>query len=107
METLSNWTTNGPTTEFEAQTGVWMNRSRGQTMGATLTLGRQNGNLLIAFTAFFIGLVSLRFWRIAFFLLHRYYSIPRANDMLHHQRQGTLRNSPNPESSLWAFGQPA
>lgn len=105
MDSLSNWTTSGPATEFEAQTGVWTNWSRGRVMGATLTLSRQNGNLLIAFTAFFIGLVSSRFWRIACFLLHRCYSTPRASDVLHHQRQAILRNSPNPESGLWTFGQ--
>lgn len=74
-------------------------------MGATLTLSRQNGNLLIAFTAFFIGLVSSRFWRIACFLLHRYHATDRANDVLHHQRQIVFRNSPSPESGLWTFGQ--
>lgn len=105
MEALSNWTTSGPATEFEAQTGVWTNWSRGQVMGATLTLDRQNGNLLIAFTAFFIGLVSSRFWRIVCFLLHRYYSTPRAKDVFHHQRQAVLCSSSNPESGLWRFGQ--
>lgn len=105
METLSNWTTIGPRTEFEAQTGIWTNWSRGHIMGATLTLSRQNGNLLIAFTAFFIGLVSSRFWRIFCFLLHRYYSTQRINDAFHHQRQAVLRNSPNPESGLWTFAQ--
>lgn len=101
MDSLSDWTTSG----LEAQTSVWTNWSRGRIMGATLTLSRQNGNLLIAFTAFFVGLVSSRFWRIACFLLHRCYSTPGANDVLHHQQQIVLRNSPNPESGLWTFGQ--
>lgn len=34
-------------------------------MGATLTLERRDGNLLIAFTAVFVGIVTERFWRIA------------------------------------------
>lgn len=34
-------------------------------MGATLTLDRVEGNLLIAFTAVFVSVVAERFWRIA------------------------------------------
>lgn len=34
-------------------------------MGATLTLNRVDGNLLIAFTAVFVGVVTERIWRIA------------------------------------------
>lgn len=34
-------------------------------MGATLTLDRRDGNLLIAFTAVFVGIVTERLWRIA------------------------------------------
>lgn len=34
-------------------------------MGATLTLDRRDGNLLIAFTAVFVGMATERFWRIA------------------------------------------
>jgi hypothetical protein len=38
-------------------------------MGATLTLDRRDGNLLIAFTAVFVGIVTERFWRIACMLV--------------------------------------
>lgn len=38
-------------------------------MGATLTLDRRDGNLLIAFTAVFVGMVTERFWRIACMLV--------------------------------------
>lgn len=38
-------------------------------MGATLTLDRVEGNLLIAFTAVFVGIVTERFWRIACMLV--------------------------------------
>lgn len=34
-------------------------------MGATLTLDRRDGNLLIAFTAVFVGIVTERLWRVA------------------------------------------
>ncbi|KAH8885562.1 hypothetical protein GQ53DRAFT_845545 [Thozetella sp. PMI_491] len=66
---------------------------------------REDGNLLIAFTAFFVGLVSSRFWRIACLLLHRFYSTPHARDALHHQRQAVLRNSATPAGGAWVFGQ--
>ncbi|KAJ3563955.1 hypothetical protein NPX13_g8015 [Xylaria arbuscula] len=105
MEALANWTTASPPAAFVAQTGVWTNWSRGRILGATLSLSRQNGNLLIAFTAFFVGLVSSRFWRIVCFILHRYYASPAANDVLHHQQQAILRNSPSPDSGIWALGQ--
>jgi hypothetical protein len=104
MTAFSNPFTTAPTTQFEAQIGAWTNWSRGPVFGATLTLSRQNGNLLIAFTAFFIGLVSTRFWRILCLILHRYYSSAREHDVFHHQRQVILRNSANPESGIWIFG---
>ncbi|KAM7200403.1 hypothetical protein V8F20_005380 [Naviculisporaceae sp. PSN 640] len=86
-------------------TGIWVNWSRGPVMGSTLTLTRRDGNLLIAFTAFFIGFIASRAWRIISFALHRYYSTPEARDALHHQRQAVLRNSETPGWSFWTLGQ--
>ncbi|KAM7211788.1 hypothetical protein V8F06_012825 [Rhypophila decipiens] len=86
-------------------TGIWVNWSRGPIMGSTLTLTRQNGNILIAFTAFFIGFIASRAWRIISFALHRYYSTPEARDALHHQRQAVLRNSETPGWSFWTLVQ--
>lgn len=51
--------------EYSVHLGTWINWSRGRVMGATLTLDRRDGNLLIAFTAVFVGIVTERFWRIA------------------------------------------
>jgi hypothetical protein len=72
-------------------------------MAVTVTLSRQDGNLLITFTAFFIGLVSARFWRIACFVLHRVYSTPEPKDVFHHQRQALLRNSATPDGGVWTL----
>lgn len=58
-------------------------------MGATLTLDRTYGNLLIAFTATFVGLVATAFWRIACLIFHRNYSTSDSRDALHHQRQAS------------------
>jgi hypothetical protein len=80
--------------------GVWTNWSRGAVMGATLTTTRNYGNLLIAFTAFFIPLVATRFWRICCFFLHRIHSTAEPKGALHHQRQVLLRNAASMESAL-------
>lgn len=72
-------------------------------MGSTLTLSREDGNYLISFTAFFIGLVSTRFWRIICFILHNSFSTSTPRDALHHQQQAILRNSGSVDSGLFIF----
>lgn len=105
MSQASAWEGAATTVQYEVQLGTWINWSRGRIMGATLTLNRTEGNLLIAFTAFFVGLVSSRFWRIACFVAHRVYSTPEPRDALHHQKQAILRNSASADSGLWALCQ--
>src|SRR5437868_960868 len=83
--------------------GVWTNWSRGHILCQTLTTTKFYGNLLIAFTAFFVAFVATRFWRIVCLLLHNYYSTSEARTTIHHQRQVILRNSTSPESGLVAF----
>ena len=85
--------------------GTWINWSRGPVMGSTLTVSKQNGNLIVAFTAVFISFVSTRFWEIISFLFHRYYSTPDSpQDALYHQRQAVLRNtSSTPASTIWTL----
>lgn len=89
--------------QYRVRLGAWTDWSRGAVLGATLTLRRAEGSLLIAFTAFFIGLVASSFWRIVRIGLHRLYSTAAAGDALHHQRQVLLRNGATAPSSLWAF----
>lgn len=72
-------------------------------MGATLTLSRTDGNYLLSFTAFFISLVSARFWRILCFIIHNRLSTQDPRDALHHQRQAILRNSSSASSGLWTL----
>ncbi|KAK3385609.1 hypothetical protein B0H63DRAFT_185332 [Podospora didyma] len=88
---------------YNVRIGTWVNWSRGRVFGSTLTLTRANGNLVIAFTAFFVAFVSSRFWRIACISFHRYYSTSKPKDALHHQRQVILRNSATPEAGLWTL----
>ncbi|KAH8883740.1 hypothetical protein GQ53DRAFT_663302 [Thozetella sp. PMI_491] len=103
MNTL--WSTSDTTVPRTVQLGVWTNWSRGRVLGVTLTIERDTGNLLIAFTAFFVGVVAARFWRIACFVLHRSYSTNTARDAFHHQRQAILRNSANAEGAAWEIAQ--
>ncbi|RDA88275.1 hypothetical protein CP532_0299 [Ophiocordyceps camponoti-leonardi (nom. inval.)] len=83
--------------------GLWIDWSRGQVNGATLTLTRENGSFLTAATALFIGFVSSCFWRILRLVIHRLYSTQSPRDALHHQRQVLLRNSITAPSAFWSF----
>lgn len=80
--------------------GVWTNWSRGTILGPTLTVTKQYGNLLIAFTALFVTFVASRLWRICCLVLHRCYSTATDRSAIHHQRQVMLRNSSAAESAL-------
>ncbi|KAJ2988738.1 hypothetical protein NUW58_g3827 [Xylaria curta] len=71
--------------QYPVHVGLWTNWSRGYIMGGTLTLKRQDADLLIAFTALFIT----------------FYSVAKAQDVLYHQCQAILRNSSSPESGLF------
>lgn len=81
------------TGRYSVYCGVWTNWDRGSIMGSTLTLQKRDADKLIAFTAFFVALVSSRFWRLASQVYHRCYSTRNPRDALHHQRQAILRNS--------------
>ncbi|PHH78897.1 hypothetical protein CDD82_2769 [Ophiocordyceps australis] len=89
--------------QHQVYLGIWTDWSRGSVMGSTLTLKKNHGSFLTAFTAFFVGLIGASFWRILVLLIHRLYSTPAPRDALHHQRQVLLRNSSTAPTSLWAF----
>ncbi|KAI1363845.1 hypothetical protein F5Y08DRAFT_354131 [Xylaria arbuscula] len=93
----------GRSVGYGVQLGIWTNWSRGPVLGVTLTLNRQYGSLLIAFTAFFITIVATRFWRIACSVVHRRLSVAEPRDALHLQRQAIFRNSTSSESALWSL----
>lgn len=90
--------------QYNVYLGVWTDWSRGLVLGATLTLDRQQANLLIAFTASFVVFVGSRFWRIICLVLHQVYSTSNLRDALHHQRQVLLRNSGSSDSGLVSEG---
>ncbi|KAL1641683.1 hypothetical protein SLS58_005961 [Diplodia intermedia] len=86
--------------DYKIYLGTWTDWSRGPVFGATLTLTRENGTLLIAFIALFVTIVSTSFWRLSCFAFHHFYSSESARDGLHHQRQAILRNSANSTSGI-------
>ncbi|EMD67266.1 hypothetical protein COCSADRAFT_188049 [Bipolaris sorokiniana ND90Pr] len=72
--------------------GFWINRSLGTVRGATLTLDRQTGGLVIAFLALFIAATARSFWKITRFLVYAIESNLGKQDGVYHQRQAILRN---------------
>jgi hypothetical protein len=73
--------------------GFWVNRSFGNIRGATLTLDRGRGGLLIAFLALFVGASGRGLWKITRCVLHFALSSDASSDGLYLQRQAILRNS--------------
>jgi hypothetical protein len=90
---------------YHVHLGFWTNWSLGKVEGATLTLTRRNGGLLVAFLAIFIGATGKSFWRIACFVLHRALSSPRPQEGIYHQLQAILRNSDTAQAAAWSLGQ--
>lgn len=90
---------------YDIHLGFWVNWSQGRLNGSTLTLTRDNGNLLISFVAIFIALIGKSLWRICCFVLLRCFSTISPADGLHHQRQAILRNAATPEDGAWKFTQ--
>lgn len=99
------WSTADPVLSYQVYLGTWTNWSRGPVLGQTLTCTRRNGDLIIAFTAFFIAFVGSRFWRIGSIILHRSYSTDQPSGTVHHQRQIILRNTDSADAGLVKFTQ--
>ncbi|KAI1752806.1 hypothetical protein F4782DRAFT_546419 [Xylaria castorea] len=88
---------------YPVHIGTWTNWSRGQIMGATVTLTRQDAALVIAFTSTFIAFIATRVWRLFCFALHRYYSATGPQEATYHQLQTILRNASAPEDGILLF----
>lgn len=91
------------TPDYPVYIGFWTNWSDGKIMGAVLTLGRSDANLLIAFVAFFLTVITTRLWAIISFSFHAALSTPKPRDTLHHQRQVLLRNNGGPVDTAWTL----
>ncbi|KAF1939595.1 hypothetical protein EJ02DRAFT_496833 [Clathrospora elynae] len=95
----------GVPAEISVYTGAWTNWTHGSTLGATLTLSKQNSSFLIAFIALFIAFAGGSLFRIYCFLAHILWSSPSHKDTIHHQRQATLRNSTTGFSAIISLTQ--
>ena len=73
--------------------GFWINHSFGNINGATLTLNRDGGSILIAFLALYVGATGRAFWKILRCILFFCFSSMSAPDGVYLQRQAILRNS--------------
>lgn len=93
--------TNDIHSDYTVYNGFWVNRGLGLVKGATITLDRQRGAILIAFLALFVGLAGSGCWNIVRFLLHRIFSSNHHTDGIYHQRQAILRNSGTAHSAAW------
>src|SRR6185295_18121811 len=91
--------------DYDVHLGFWTNWSQGKYEGATLTLSRRVGALLISFIAIFVALSGKSLWRICCFIIHRCSSTTTPQDALHHQRQAILRNADTPEDGAWRLFQ--
>ncbi|KAI0194455.1 hypothetical protein EV127DRAFT_509375 [Xylaria flabelliformis] len=84
--------------------GFWTNWSKGEILGSTLTLSRSDANLLIAFLAFWVTIVTSHIWKLTCFILHAFFSsTSEPQDGFYHQRQLLLRNSSGPGPSVWTL----
>ncbi|KAK4185483.1 hypothetical protein QBC35DRAFT_516876 [Podospora australis] len=90
---------------YQVHKGFWTNWSYGKELGSTLTLTRSDANLLIAFVAFFLTVITTHLWAILCFALHACFSTPDPRDTVHHQRQAVLRNNPGPVGTAWILVQ--
>jgi hypothetical protein len=73
--------------------GFWINRSFGPVQGATLTLKRRDGSLLIAFLALFVSSTGRALWKFTRLSVHLWLSSSNESNAVYHQAQAILRNS--------------
>ncbi|KAI0196934.1 hypothetical protein F4808DRAFT_439331 [Astrocystis sublimbata] len=104
---MDAWASADQSNNYNVYMGLWTDWPRGRILGSTLTITKSNGALVIAFAAFFATIVAARFWRMLCVVIHHVYSRfgSEHRDVLYHQRQAILRNSPAAISGLWSFVQ--
>ena len=100
MDNTVTGVTRSGTEYYDVHIGFWINWSHGRVKGATFTLTRENGNLLIAFLAIFVSAAGRSVWRISCYILHHYLSSSNPQDGIYHQRQAILRNSDNANDAI-------
>lgn len=66
-----------------------------------MTLTQQQGALLTALIAIFVGFAGTRIWIIICFMVHTSLSRDTPQDAIYHQRQVVFRNADNGSTGLW------
>lgn len=89
--------------EDSVYTGAWINWSRGRIGGATITLTRQEGQILTASLALFVTIAGTSFFRLICFALHWVSSSEAPQDGIYHQTQAVLRNATTSATGLRNF----
>lgn len=89
--------------EDSVYTGAWINWSRGRIGGATITLTRQEGQILTASLALFVTIAGTSFFRLICFALHWALSSEAPQDGIYHQMQAVLRNATTSANGLRNF----
>ena len=87
---------------YDVYLGFWTNWSYGKVRGATITVSRENGSLLITFLALFVGAAGKSLWRLFCYAIHQ--AVSQADvlqDGFYHQRQAILRNSETSMQGAW------
>ena len=82
-------------------TGAWINWSRGQVLGATLTLSKRPGAALIAAVTIFVQLAGTCSWIAICYIIHQCRTKQAKADGLYHQQQVVLRNATSEIGVLW------
>ena len=84
--------------------GVWISWVNGPIYGRTLTLTRQNSDLLQAFLTLLVSFAGGQFWKLIAFYLHRFYTgRHEPKDGLQLQIEVTLCNTAEPISAAKTF----
>jgi hypothetical protein len=82
-------------------TGFWTDHTQGCVLGGTLTLSNRSGNLLIAFFAVFVGIITVELWQLLCYAIHQIRSTHVDKDLLRQQQQVLLRNvTSTPKATL-------
>lgn len=87
----------------DIHTGVWTDWSRGRVFGATLTLTKRDGALLLAFITAFVTFTAGRLWRICCYAAHQLSVQTNEQDALYFQRQSIFRNSASASDAAGLF----
>ena len=78
--------------QHDVHTGYWIDHSKGNVLGATLTYDSNSGSQLISAATIVVQLASTAVWVLVAFGLHQYLCRPDAQDELDAQRRVLIRN---------------